>query len=146
MRTFKKVLGVFLLVLVLGVLVSCGDKDVTVKFDAKNDTPIVEVVIKEGETVSRPEEPSKAGYLFDNWYVDGEKFDFTKPIKKNVTIIAVWEKASMVNFHYYEGKVESVPAIPGQKLTPIDVVERVGYEFLGWSRDDFILKIGRAHV
>lgn len=139
MRTFKKVLGVFLLVLVLGVLVSCGDKDVTVKFDAKNDTPIVEVVIKEGETVSRPEEPSKAGYLFDNWYVDGEKFDFTKPIKKNVTIIAVWEKASMVNFHYYEGKVESVPAIPGQKLTPIDVVERVGYEFLGWSRDDFIL-------
>lgn len=139
MKTFKKALSVFLLILVLGVLVSCGDKKVKVRFDAKNDTPIVEVVIKEGETVERPEEPSKDGYIFDNWYVDGEKFDFNKPINKDVTIIAVWEKASMVNFHYYEGKVERVPAIPGQKLQPIDVVEREGYEFLGWSRDDFLL-------
>lgn len=139
MKTLKKALTVFLLVLVLGVLVSCGDKNVTVKFDAKNDTPIVEKVIKEGGTVARPADPTRDGFIFDNWYVDGEKYDFEKPIKKNVTIIAIWKKASMVTFHYYGDKIEKVAAVPGQKLSPIDVVEREGYQFLGWSRDDFIL-------
>ena len=31
-------------------------------------------------------------YKFLGWYLDGEKFDFNTPIKKNINLEAKWEK------------------------------------------------------
>ena len=45
--------------------------------------------VNEGEQVSEPEPISKAGYKFDGWYtLDGLKFDFSKPISSNISLLA----------------------------------------------------------
>ena len=43
--------------------------------------------------------PPVEGYTFDDWYTDDTyttKFDFTKPIKRNTTVYAKWEKNAPV--------------------------------------------------
>lgn len=43
--------------------------------------------------------PEVEGYTFDDWYADdtySTKFDFTKPIKRNTTVYAKWEKNAPV--------------------------------------------------
>lgn len=43
--------------------------------------------------------PEVEGYTFDGWYTDATyttKFDFTKPIKRNTTVYAKWEKNAPV--------------------------------------------------
>lgn len=49
--------------------------------------------------------PEVEGYTFDGWYADdtySTKFDFTKPIKRNTTVYAKWEKNAPVLPDTYE--------------------------------------------
>lgn len=49
--------------------------------------------------------PTVEGYTFDGWYADdtySTKFDFTKPIKRNTTVYAKWEKNAPVLPDTYE--------------------------------------------
>lgn len=51
-------------------------------------------VLYEG-IVTPPAEPTADGYQFKGWYTqenDGELFDFTRPIKEDVTVYAHWSK------------------------------------------------------
>ena len=44
--------------------------------------------------------PEKEGYHFDGWYIDREyanKFDFTLPVNKSITIYAKWSEEYVVN-------------------------------------------------
>ena len=36
--------------------------------------------------------PSKKGYTFLGWYVDGEEYDFSNPVESDLIIIAEWEE------------------------------------------------------
>ena len=45
-----------------------------------------------GETVTEPTAPQSDEYKFLGWYLDDEKFDFSKPITKNIKLEAKWEK------------------------------------------------------
>jgi uncharacterized repeat protein (TIGR02543 family) len=48
-----------------------------------------------GDTVSGPENATRAGYIFGGWYADKDHttaFDFTKPIDANTTIYAKWSQ------------------------------------------------------
>lgn len=61
-------------------------------WDNGDEERVVEVV--EGDTVDKPETPSRSGYKFLYWKYGGEEWDFTNEIDKNMTIKAVWEKKS----------------------------------------------------
>ena len=44
-----------------------------------------------GSLVSRPESPSKQGYIFDGWYTsDGVLWDFDDPVQQDMTLYARW--------------------------------------------------------
>ena len=56
-------------------------------------------------TATDPGKLSAEGYTFDDWYADeahNTKFDFTKPIKRNTTVYAKWEKNAPVLPDTYE--------------------------------------------
>lgn len=55
--------------------------------------------IEYGETIDTGKLtiPQVEGYTFDGWYAeDNTKFDFTQPIKHNITVYAKWEKNAPV--------------------------------------------------
>ena len=65
----------------------------TVSFDCGSQAgKTSKVVLYEG-TVTPPDDPTADGYQFKGWYTqenDGELFDFTLPIKEDVTVYAHW--------------------------------------------------------
>lgn len=69
-------------------------KKYTVKFDAKNGSEITEVIVKENEKVQKPKKPTRKGYTFVEWQVDGKKYNFNKEVTKDITLVAKWKKKS----------------------------------------------------
>ena len=55
------------------------------------------VKVEDGKLVAEPEKPTREGYTFVEWQLDGQKFDFKTPIKKNITLKAIWNPLFKVN-------------------------------------------------
>ena len=53
--------------------------------------------VQEGTTLENIYQPAKEGYNFIGWYVDGEKYDFSKPINSNLVFEAKYEKIENPN-------------------------------------------------
>ena len=87
----------------------------TVTFDAKGGTPApgAQKVVKDG-TATAPTAPTKDGYTFVEWQLDGAKYDFSAKVTKDITLVAVWKK-----------KEESTPSTPKDPKDPKTAVESV---------------------
>ena len=58
-------------------------------------TDLENTFVTEGETVLKPEDPTKIDSIFKGWYADAEysqTFDFSSPILQDTIIYAKWEK------------------------------------------------------
>lgn len=110
-----------------------------VKFDV--DGVIVETQkVKKNETATKPEDPTKAGYQFANWYLEDEIFDFNTPITKNITLVAKWEgdwitKNYVITIDY--GDYKKTINVEKGKLPDLPVPEaKLGEEFVGWEDEN----------
>ncbi len=70
-----------------------------VRFDSNGGSLVNTQWIKEGEYLSKPEDPTRNGYEFLGWYLDGHYFDFSDRIYEDITLEARWEK---IQEKYYE--------------------------------------------
>jgi uncharacterized repeat protein (TIGR02543 family) len=64
--------------------------NVTVSFNSDGGTTVTAQTISYGTTATEPDNPSKEGYTFSHWELDEEEFDFTIPVKRNITLTAIW--------------------------------------------------------
>ena len=64
----------------------------TISFDTDGGTSIDSIVIAPGYTFELPVEPTKDGYTFLYWALDGEEYDFTAPITSDITLTAIWKE------------------------------------------------------
>ena len=94
----------------------------TVTFDFDNGTEAENKQVKNGEKVTPPTAPTKEDYIFAGWYTkdaDGnwaeKPFDFSTPIKDNITLYARWATAL-------------VPITPAVELYPIAVDYGTAYD------------------
>ncbi len=58
----------------------------TVTFDGVDGVP--SQLVAAGSPVAQPAKPEKENYSFDGWYVNGEKWNFNKPVEGNLTLTA----------------------------------------------------------
>ena len=89
----KIVLSLVLLMCVFAISVGCGTNEYTVKFNSYGGTDIASQKVKEGETAKRPEDPTKEGFIFLDWYLEDSVFDFNTPITSNIVLNALWEES-----------------------------------------------------
>lgn len=68
----------------------------TVTVDTGNGTAVESIVLKEGSIISAPE-TSLEGYYVSDWLVDGESYDFEKPIVSDITLTAVWKASGLTS-------------------------------------------------
>lgn len=46
--------------------------------------------VSSGNKATKPADPTKSGYTFVKWQLDGSEYDFSSPINSNITLNAVW--------------------------------------------------------
>lgn len=77
--------------------VSCDNKPVepkeyTVTFETGTESKIEAVKVEEGKTVARPKDPENSGMVLVGWYLGEVEYDFTTPVKADITLKAIWGK------------------------------------------------------
>jgi uncharacterized repeat protein (TIGR02543 family) len=87
--------------------------------------------------ITRPDNPTKTGATFDDWYADSSfvtKFDFTKPITGDTNIYMRWKYT--VTFETNGGSaVESVIVKDGEQLAKPADPAKTGLVVYGWYKD-----------
>lgn len=110
----------------------------TVTFDVNEgtftDNTEASSVVNEGTILTKPANPTRAGYAFDGWYEGAVLWNFTeKRVDKNVTLKAKWTKLHTVSFDTAgAGEIASQTIRDGEKATKPADPTKTGFKFMGW--------------
>lgn len=119
-----------------------NDAMFTVSFDTGGGSDVKAQTVRRGGTVSKPTDPTRAGYLFGGWYQGDAKYDFSTPVSADLTLSAHWRaypsaKVFTVSFDTAGGsKVASQKVEDGAKASRPADPTRSGYSFDGWYKGD----------
>ena len=64
---------------------------ITVSFNTSGGSEISPITVKKGECAIAPDDPSRDGYTFVGWTLDGKVYTFDSAVTKNITLVATWE-------------------------------------------------------
>lgn len=67
-------------------------KEYIVIFDTVGGSNVVEQKVKEGECASKPSDPTKSGYTFTGWTLNGSAYNFGSAVNGNITLKASWKQ------------------------------------------------------
>ena len=117
--------------------------EVSVTFNTNGGTAIDAQVIVSGGTAAKPENPTKQGYTFENWYSDEDltsAFDFSSAITANTTVYAKWTVISYtITYANVENatnpNAETSYTIESETIT-LQAATKSGYTFAGWKKTD----------
>ena len=112
-------------------------KKYSVEFDTTGGSVVETQKVKKNETASRPENPTKEGFTFVDWYLDDEVFDFNTPITKNITLTAKWDgagedkEAFVITLDFGDHK-DTINVQKGHKIEEPKAPTKEGYKFVKW--------------
>ncbi|MBE7089782.1 MAG: hypothetical protein E7362_03150 [Clostridiales bacterium] len=129
-----------------------------VTFDSNGGTAVDSQAVIFGEKATAPTEaPTRAGFDFAGWYLNGEAYDFDAVLSSDITLVAKWTLADgssssdtkwTVTFNYNDQTTANSTAqvADGEAVAKPDDPVRENYEFLGWYLEngdqyDFIKNI-----
>ena len=112
------------------------EKKYTVSFNSNGGSTVLAQTIVEGKKVTKPANPTKSGYTFVEWQLDGRAFDFNTSITKNITLTAKWRELETytVSFNSNGGTSVSTQNVKeGNKATKPTNPTKEGYNFNSWQ-------------
>jgi uncharacterized repeat protein (TIGR02543 family) len=68
-----------------------------VNFDSDGGSVVNTETVTENNVVTKPTDPTKDGYTFVEWQLDGKTYDFNTKVNKDITLKAVWKKNESTN-------------------------------------------------
>lgn len=63
-----------------------------VTFKTNGGSEVKSASVKSGNKVEIPETPTKEGYVFEGWYLNGKEFNFEEELEEDITLVAKWRK------------------------------------------------------
>lgn len=69
----------------------------TITFDSAGGSPVDAVTVRYGEFITAPAEPTREGYVFVGWYLDGAVYTFGSTADEDLTLTAVWHAETPAN-------------------------------------------------
>ena len=120
----------------------------TVTFNTDGGSAIEAVKVKENKTVKQPTQPTKEGFLFNEWTLNGEVYDFNTPVTSDITLKATWrvnDNTVMVRFDSNGGS-----AVNSQKVATGGVAKKPNNPtkscatFVEWQLDGVAYDFSKA--
>ena len=110
----------------------------TVFFDSDDGTLISPQVIEKGGYIKYFQNPTKENYEFLGWYLGDYLFDFSAPIKSNITLKAKWDKIYFnIDFDSNGGtKIDTLTIHKYDYIKRPTEPKKDFYEFVGWFLND----------
>ena len=120
------------------------EKEIYYKVTFKNNTTekIDTIKVLSGNKVSMPSSPTRKGYTFTGWKLNGKNFDFNTSIRSDITLEATWKKNATSATKYKvqfdlnggKGNISSQTIISGGVASiPKNKPTRSGYTFVEWQ-------------
>ena len=107
-----------------------------VTFDTKGGNVMSPILVEKNDKITQPINPTKNGYEFVEWQLDGQKYDFNTSITSDITLTAIWKekKQLQVTFENNGVLISSQKVYEGEKITNIpNLPSKTGYEFVEWQ-------------
>ncbi|WP_206458220.1 InlB B-repeat-containing protein [Anaerovorax sp. IOR16] len=112
-----------------------------VRFDVNNGSNVPNINVGYDTKISKPDNPIKTGYTFENWYKDSElkilwNFD-ADTVTENTTLYAKWTP-NTYNIIFDVNNGSNVPNINANydtKISKPDNPIKIGYTFENWYKD-----------
>lgn len=113
----------------------------TVTFDSGKGSKVDSQTVKEGDPVSKPDNPTREGYTFNGWLLGGDPYDFTTPVMQDLTLTASWTKNKSTytvkfDLNGGDGNIADQKVKEGSTIDRPDNPTREGYTFMGWQYED----------
>lgn len=113
----------------------------TVTFDSGKGSKVDSQTVKEGDPVSKPDNPTREGYTFNGWLLGGDPYDFTTLVMQDLTLTASWTKNKSTytvkfDLNGGDGDIADQKVKEGSTIDRPDNPTREGYTFLGWYAGD----------
>ena len=116
---------------------STAEEKFTVTFDSRGGSKVAPITVKKGQTITKPNDPTKEDYSFKGWYTGQSLetlFDFSTPIVKDWILFAGWkDKEFTVTFDSQGGsEVDPITVKKGGTITKPTNPTKEGDIFDGW--------------
>ncbi len=107
----------------------------TVRFDANGGSAVSTQTVNYGAKATKPADPTKAGYTFAGWTLNGKAYDFNTVVTGNIKLVANWTiNKYTVTFNSNGGSAVSTQTVNyGAKASKPADPTRSGYTFTGWT-------------
>ncbi len=115
-----------------------------------NDDEKTSLSFEWGEAIEKLPTPTKNGYKFEGWALNGEIISFPYTPESHITLSAVWAEAGMVYFDTDGGKMpdgtsDTVQIKKGEAIGALPVPTKYGFSFEGWYVDGY-RKVNQTYV
>ena len=126
------------------ILLSEANNYYTVTFDSNGGSAVTAQSIEAGQKATKPTDPTKDGYDFKGWTLNGSAYAFNTAVNGNITLVATWEQKQVVPTTYTvsfaanggTGRMADVTGISGEYTLPENgFTAPEGKQFKGWSVD-----------
>jgi len=110
------------------------DEKFTITFDSAGGSSVASQTVNTYKTVSKPTNPTKSGYTFVEWQLNGKTYNFSTPVTGNITLKAVWDVVKYtVTFDSAGGSTVNKQNIEINKTaTEPKKPTKTGYTFVEW--------------
>ena len=90
----------------------------TVTFNTGDGSTVAPQTVTKGDKATKPADPTKEGFVFKGWTLNGVAYDFNTAVTGNITLVAVWEaKAPAVVPDEITSDVISEDAVKASEIT-----------------------------
>lgn len=135
------ILGVVFCTALVSLLIKISaPKTYKVTFITDGGTEISSQQVTEEEKVSKPDDPTKEGYIFIEWLHNGKSYNFNNKVTSNLILTASWQKelegveSFVVKFNTDGGTpiANQIITKGNMVIKPTDPI-KAGHKFIEWT-------------
>ena len=107
--------------------------------DGDGKTLFADRTVMNGGKAPMPKAPSKDGYEFVCWTLDGKAYDFNTVLTKDITLVATWKPVHKVDVTIPDGAVtdsEMPTDVAEGDVVELPDASKDGQQFVGWDTDN----------